>query len=179
MKMILYLFFIVNIANIALANNPNNPNNPIPKVIKSFGESQKTAGGPRGGHAPCGLKCFLEKVRIMVPDIQKRVLFSTLYLTDIVCGHMELDNISSTFKEPVTLSVKNIGFGLTCSLNYSWAVFEGNATATASKSSIAGDIEFIKDAKTNLTSSSNFSNGNVIIDVTNVDFSGIFLNWRM
>jgi hypothetical protein len=184
MMVILYLLVITNIANIAFAFE-DTALDVSPTKNKHLTLAQ-IAGGhlgydlrSRGTQLPCGLKCFLEKVKIIVPDVEKKVLFSTLYLTDIVCGNMALNDISSAYKVPVTLSVKNIGFDLTCSLNYSWALFEGNATATASKSSMAGDIEFIKDSKTNLTSSSKFSNGNVIINVENIDFSGTFLNSSM
>jgi len=124
----------------------------------------------------CGLRCFLKKVKFYVPNVQKKVLFSTLYLTDIVCGNLDLKDISSTFKPPITLSIKEIGIGLECSLNYSWSFFGGTAQATASNSSLSGDIEFIENPETNLTNTSRLSNGNVVIDITNVDFSGSFMN---
>lgn len=124
----------------------------------------------------CGLRCFLKKVKFYVPNVEKKVLFSTLYLTDIVCGNLDLNDISSSYKPPITLSIKEIGLGLECSLNYSWSFFGGRAEATASNSSLSGDIEFIKNFKTNLTNMSRLSNGNVIIDIKNVDFSGTFMN---
>ena len=64
------------------------------------------------GLKECGLKCFLNKVKFYVPSIEKKVLFSTLYLTDIVCGDMDLVNISSQFQPPITMSVKEIKLGI-------------------------------------------------------------------
>ena len=124
------------------------------------------------------LPCFLSNIYFNIPDMQKKVLFATLHMTNIVCGNINLNNIQSSYVPPVTLSVKNIGFGITCSLDYSWAIFKGNATASASKndSSISGDVMFIKNSKTNLTNSAKLLNGNVKIDITNINFSEKFLN---
>ena len=136
----------------------------------------KPSGGLREGDQRCGLKCFLKKVIFYVPNVQKKVLFSTLYLTDIKCGNLELNDISSSFKPPITLSIKEIGIGVTCSLNYTWGFFGGTAQTTASKSSLSGDIEFIENPETNLTNIAKLSNGKVNIDITNVEFSGSFMN---
>ena len=48
---------------------------------------------------------------------------------------------------------------------------------TISKSSfLAGDVVFLKNPDTNLTTKSQLINGNVNIDVINVEFSGTFMN---